>query len=476
MTHPPSPLYLREQRTLVRAAGPLVVAERAPGVALGEQVEVVAPDGGRRAGQVIEVDGERVVIQVLEGTRGLDLERTLLRWSGALPRVGVGSALLGRCLDGQGRPLDGGPPPLARALRPQGGEPYNPVVRARPTEFIQTGVSAIDGMNTLVRGQKLPVFSGFGLPAGDLAARIATQARVVAADGREDPAFAVVFAAVGITRREASEFQRRFAERGALSRTLLLLNLADDPSPERLAVPRTALTVAEHLAFDLGLHVLVVVTDMTRYCEALREVATAQDEMPGRRGYPGAMYTDLARIYERAGRLRGRQGSVTQLIVLTMPEDDITHPIPDLTGYITEGQIVLSRDLHGQGIDPPIDVLPSLSRLMTQGIGEGLTRGDHGPLANQLYALYARGRDLRRLVLVIGEAALSADDRRVLAFADAFERRFVHQGGAARALHETLDLGWDLLAPFPDRELKRIPTALLEGRRSRAPDAVRLLH
>lgn len=459
-----SPLFAREQRTLTAVSGPLIVADRAGGVGLGEQVEVIGPDGVARAGAVIEVEGERVVVQVLEGTRGLDLERTRLRLLGEQPRLGVGPALLGRVLDGQGRPIDGGPPPLVDELRPLGGEPFNPVARDRPTEFIQTGVSAIDGLNTLVRGQKLPIFSGFGLPAGDLAARIATHARVVSPGGHEDPAFAVVFAALGITRREASEFRQSFADSGALERTLLILNLADDPSLERLQVPRAALTAAEQLAFDHGYHVLVVLTDMTRYCEALREVSTARDEVPGRRGYPGAMYTDLASIYERAGRLRGRAGSVTQLIVLTMPDDDMTHPIPDLTGYITEGQIVLSRDLHGQGIDPPIDVLPSLSRLMNAGIGEGLTRADHRPLANQLYALYARGRDLRRLVLVIGEAALAEDDRRVLAFAEAFERRFVGQGPAARALTETLELGWELLAPFPDRELKRIPKTLLADR------------
>jgi V/A-type H+-transporting ATPase subunit B len=342
------------------------------------------------------------------------------------------------------------------------GLAMNPAAREHPSEFIETGISAIDGLNTLVRGQKLPIFSGFGLPAANLAAQIAARARVA---GGKESSFVVVFAALGITHREASFFRRFIEDSGALGRTVMFLNLADDPTIERLLTPRVALTAAEFLAFEKGLHVLVILTDMTNYCEALREVSTAREEIPGRRGYPGYMYTDLASIYERAGRIRDHEGSITQLVILSMPDDDITHPIPDLTGYITEGQIVLSRELHRKGIDPPIDVLPSLSRLMNAGIGVGKTRTDHRQVADQLYAFYAEGRDLRKLVAIVGEAALSDQDRRSLAFADDFEERFIHQGGAGRSLEETLDLAWSLLDRFAAADLKRIHPETIAAQR-----------
>jgi V/A-type H+-transporting ATPase subunit B len=360
--------------------------------------------------------------------------------------------MLGRTLNGAGQPLDGGPAVIPEKFLDIHGEPINPYARDHPSEFIQTGISAIDGLNTLVRGQKLPIFSGYGLPANEIAAQVAAQARVLGTQEK----FAVVFAALGITHREASFFTHHFETSGALDRTVLFLNLADDPTIERLITPRAALTTAEYLAFEQGLHVLVIITDMTNYCEALREVANAREQVPGRRGYPGDLYTDLATIYERAGRIKGKPGSITQLIILNMPDDDITHPIPDLTGYITEGQIVLSRDLHRRGIYPPIDPLPCLSRLMNAGIGEAKTRADHRGVADQLYAFYAQGRDLRRLVAIIGEAGLSATDRAYLAFAERFEQEFVGQGNTNRAIEETLARGWELLRAFPASELKRI--------------------
>jgi len=360
--------------------------------------------------------------------------------------------------DGAGQPIDGAPPILPEQEIDITGLAINPYARAHPAEFIQTGISAIDGLNTLVRGQKLPIFSCAGLPAGEMAAQIAAQARVIGARGEAeaDEPFAVVFAAIGITHREASYFRGQFEASGALDRTVSFINLANDPTVERLLTPRLALTAAEYLAFEQGMHILVILTDMLNYAEALREVSTAREEVPGRRGYPGYLYTDLATIYERAGRVTGKQGSITQLIILTMPDDDITHPVPDLTGYITEGQLVLSRDLHRKGIYPPLDVLPSLSRLMNAGIGAGKTREDHRHVADQLYALYAQGRDLRRLMAIIGEAALSADDRRFLEFADQFEQRFIHQGRLNRDIEETFDLAWDLLSMLPAAELKRV--------------------
>ncbi len=451
-------LYVPEYQTVSYASGPLVFLEHVSGVHYDEVVDVISPDGERRRGQVLEIDRDRAVIEVFAGTRGLGLAGTTVRLGGDAARLGVGLDLLGRMLDGSGTPIDGGPPVLPEAFWEINGLPLNPAVRDYPDEFIETGVSAIDALNTLVRGQKLPIFSGFGLPAGELAAQIAAEAQVVGS--AED--FVVVFAAMGITHREASYFRRFLEESGRLGRTVLFMNLADDPTIERLLTPRLALTAAEYLGFEKGLHVLVILTDMTNYCEALREVATAREEVPGRRGFPGYMYTDLATIYERAGRIVGRPGSVTQLILLSMPDDDITHPIPDLTGYITEGQIVLSRELYRRGVEPPIDVLPSLSRLMNAGIGEGKTRSDHRQVADQLYSFYAEGRDLRRLVAIIGEGSLTEDDRRSLTFAERFEREFVGQGGRARTIDESLDLAWGLLRDFPRTDLKRIETETLD--------------
>lgn len=454
-------LITKEYRTVSRIAGPLIFVERIRDVAYGEIVEITGPSGEVRLGQVLEVDQQLGIVQVFGGTSGLDLSRTQARFTGEVARLGVSLSMLGRVLDGSGRPIDGGPPIIAETTLNINGLPINPSVRTHPSEFIQTGVSAIDGLNTLSRGQKLPIFSGAGLPANALAAQIAAQATVISA-GEGGESFAVVFAAIGITHREASFFMDQFRAGGAMDRTVLFLNRADDPTIERLLTPRAALTAAEYLAFTHDRHVLVILTDMTNYCEALREVAAAREEVPGRRGYPGYMYSDLASLYERAGRIRGQAGSITQLTILTMPDDDITHPIPDLTGYITEGQIVLSRDLQRKGIYPPIDVLPSLSRLMNAAIGEGKTRADHRAVADQLYALYAQGRDLRRLVAIIGEAALSGDDRRVLAFADRFEAEFIGQGLINRSAADTLALAWDLLAAMPADVLKRIPQRFID--------------
>ena len=448
-----------ENRTVSYAAGPLLFAE-AEGVGYNELVDVVGPDGATRRGQVLAIDGTRIVVQVLAGTAGLNLPETTVRTRGEVAQTAVGLDLIGRVLDGSGRPIDGGAPVQPEAYRDVNGSPINPVARDHPNEFIETGISAIDGLNTLVRGQKLPIFSGFGLPAAELAAQIAAQATVPGSDA--DDSFVVVFAAMGVTQREAGFFRARFAESAALERTVLFLNVAEDPAVERLLTPRAALTVAEHLAFDRGLHVLVILTDITSYCEALRELSAAREEIPGRRGYPGYMYTDLASLFERAGRIRGQAGSVTQLMILSMPDDDITHPIPDLTGYITEGQIVLSRELERRGVNPPIDVLPSLSRLMNAGIGKGKTREDHRAVADQLYAALARGRDLRRLVSIIGEGALSDRDRSYLAFAHDFEHGFVHQGGDRRTIEQTLDAAWKLLRGLPAADLKRLGPDLLE--------------
>lgn len=454
-------LVTKEYRTLSRIAGPLLFIDRTREIAYNEIAEITGPDGEVRLAQVLEVEKRLGVVQVFAGTSGLDLARTRVRFTGDVARLGVSLSMLGRVLDGFGRPIDGGPPIIAETWLDINGLPINPARRAQPSEFIQTGVSAVDGLNTLTRGQKLPIFSGAGLPANELAAQIASQARVVSKEQSDEP-FAVVFAAIGITHREASFFMEQFRRGGAMGRTVLFVNRADDPAIERLFTPRAALTTAEYLAFTHDRHVLVILTDMTNYCEALREVAAAREEVPGRRGYPGYMYSDLASLYERAGRLRAKKGSVTQLVILTMPDDDITHPIPDLTGYITEGQIVLSRDLHRQGIYPPIDVLPSLSRLMDAAIGAGKTRADHRPVANQLYAFYAEARDLRRLSAIIGEAALSAEDQRVLAFADRFESEFVGQGMINRPVEDTLELAWDLLSIMPLETLKRISQKHIE--------------
>ena len=447
-----------EHGTVGAIAGPLLIAEPMSGVGYAEPVDVVGPDGQPRRGQVLEIDGDRVTVQVLDGTHGLSLRGTTVRSRGETARLAVGPGLLGRAFDGRGQPADGGPPIVPHEFRDIDGAPLNPVARSHPSEFVETGVSAIDALITLVRGQKLPIFSGYGLPAAELAARIATSARVPGeADG-----FVVVFAALGVTRREAEFYRAAFAGSGRQDRMVQFVNLADDPAIERVATPRLALTAAEYLAWEAGLHVLVVMTDMTNYCEALREISAARQELPGRRGYPGGMYSDLASLFERAGRIHGRPGSVTQLMVLTMPDDDVSHPIPDLTGYITEGQIVLSRDLDRRGIFPPIDVPPSLSRLMNAGIGAGSTRDDHRELADQLYACYARGRHVRDLASIIGTAALGEDDQRYLAFASDFEQRFVHQGAQRRDIAATLDLAWELLHRFPRHELRRIRPAFLD--------------
>jgi V/A-type H+-transporting ATPase subunit B len=444
-------LLSTDYRTVEYVTGPLVFVHNVHNVAYNEMVSIAMPDGSRRTGQVLEINEDIAVIQVFEGTRGIDVAKTTVRFLEEVAKVEVAPELLGRILNGTGKPIDGGAPVIPEKRLDITGSPINPYRRDQPADFIETGVSAIDGLNTLVRGQKLPIFSGSGLPANDLAAQIIRQARV--GSGEE---FAIVFGAMGITHREAAFFMQQFEDTGALERVVFFMNLADDPTVERLLTPKVALTVAEYLAFEKGMQVLVVLSDMTNYCEALREVSTAREEVPGRRGYPGYMYTDLSMIYERAGRIKGNKGSVTQLPILSMPDDDITHPIPDLTGYITEGQIVLSRQLHRRGVYPPIDVLPCLSRLMNLGIGEGKTREDHRAVANQLYAAYAQGRDLRRLVAIVGEEALSDTDRRYLRFADDFEKRIIGQGQEGRSIEETLTVSWELLAGLPMGELKRV--------------------
>lgn len=453
-------LLSRIHRGAVRIQkGPLLVLYGSDAVGYGETV-LIRQGTDERRGSVLETGRDRIVIQVFEGTHGLAADELEVVFGGEPLKLGVGPELLGRVLGGMGQPLDGGPPILPKLRLDAEGAPLNPVARDCPADFVQTGFSVIDGLNTLVRGQKLPIFTGAGLPANRLAAEIAVRARV-----REEEPFAVVLTALGITHREAVFFRASLEAAGAAERVLFILNLADDPAMERIMAARSAVTAAEYLAYEKGMHVLVILTDMTNYCEALRELSAAREELPGRRGYPSYLYTDLARIYERAGRIRGREGSVTQLVILTMPDDDITHPIPDLTGYITEGQIVLSRELHRRGIYPPVDVLPSLSRLMRLGIGEGKTRADHRPLAGRLYAAYAKGRDVRRLESIVGREALSETDLAYLGFAEAFERRFIHQGDRARTLEETLDLGWELLLELPDEELRHLPPEELEKRR-----------
>jgi len=438
---------------LSRVQGPLVFVQGVRNVGFREMAEVVTPEGKTRLGRVLAISKDLAVVEVFEGTQGLSASRSKVRFLGHSFQYRVSAdEVLGRVFDGLGRPLDGGPAPLAGEARDVNGLPINPVARVYPQDFIQTGISAIDGMNALVRGQKLPIFSGSGLPHVPLAAQLVRQARLL----ERDEKFAVVFAAIGIKHEEAQFFRRDFEESGSLKNVAMFLNLADDPSIERLITPRIALTVAEHLAFAEDLHVLVILTDMTNYCEALREIGAAREEIPGRRGYPGYMYTDLASIYERAGRVHGRKGSITQLPILTMPDDDITHPIPDLTGYITEGQIVLARALHRNGIYPPINPLPSLSRLMNDGIGPKRTRPDHSNVKDQLFASYANGVDLRRLVAIIGEEALTDRDRLYLKFSDAFEKQFLGQGMTERSIEDTLTLGWKLLSLFPKGELKRI--------------------
>jgi len=450
-------LVTKEFRTVSQIRGPLIFVERVSDVAYDEMVEVIDPAGRTRVGRVLEIDNNIAVIQLFLSTEGLDITRTRVRFSGDVIRLNVSHSMLGRILDGLGNPIDGGPAILPEKLEDINGKPLNPAVRIEPSEFIQTGISSIDGLNSLARGQKLPIFSGSGLPGNELAAQIASQARVISGSGDQDEPFAVVFAAIGITHRESSYFIDQFRSSGALERTVVFLNHADDPTIERIITPRAALTAAEYLAYEHGLHVLVIMTDITNYCEALRELSVAREDLPARRGYPGYMYSDLASLYERAGRIEGHPGSVTQLILLSMPDDDITHPIPDLTGYITEGQIVLNRSLNQKGVYPPIDVLPSLSRLMNAAIGEGHTREDHRSVADQIYAFYAEGRDLEKLGTIIGEGSLSEQDRRVLDFAKRFEKEYVGQGHSNRTIQETLDLSWDLLSTIPAQYLKRIP-------------------
>ena len=449
---------MKEYKTITQVAGPLLFVEKTEPVAYGELVTITLPDGSTRRGQVLDTSKDIVVVQVFEGTRGIDTSSSV-RFTGDIVKLNCSKDMLGRILSGSGDPIDGGPKIIPEERRPIVGAAINPYARQYPREFIQTGISAIDGMNTLVRGQKLPIFSGSGLPHNDIALQIARQAKV---RGQEEE-FAVVFAAMGITYEEAYQFMKEFERTGALERAVVFLNLANDPAIERLLTPRMALTAAEFLAYEYDLHILVILTDMTNYCEALREISAAREEVPGRRGYPGYMYTDLATIYERAGRIRGRKGTITQMPILTMPGDDITHPIPDLTGYITEGQIVLSRELHAKGIYPPINVLPSLSRLMKEGIGAGMTREDHPQWNDQMYAAYAEGVDLRGLVAIVGEEALSDRDRLFLKFADEFERRFVNQGRYEdRDIEYTLDLGWELLSMLPEKELTKVERTFIE--------------
>ncbi len=444
---------MKEYKTITEIAGPLVVVSDVSGVGYNEIVEILMPGGERRKGQVLDVSKNTAVVQVFGPTAGISTTQTTVRFIGETMRLGLTTDMLGRVFNGLGEPKDKGPKVIPKEKVDIAGLPINPYSREMPNEFIQTGISTIDAMNTLVRGQKLPIFSGAGLPHNQLAVQIARQAKVRGTDEK----FAVVFAAIGITHEEASFFMRDFEKTGALENAVLFLNLADDPSVERIITPRLALTTAEYLAYEQGMHVLTLITDMTNYCEALREISSARQEVPGRRGYPGYMYTDLSTIYERAGKVRGSTGSVTQIPVLTMPGDDKTHPIPDLTGYITEGQILLSRDLHRKNIYPPVDPLPSLSRLMNSGIGDKKTREDHKGVSDQLYAAYANGRDLRSLSAVVGEEALSATDRKFLKVADEFEKRFIMQGAYEnRDIETTLDIGWELLSILPEEELKRV--------------------
>ncbi len=454
-----TPEKSREYRTVTEVSGPLMVVEGVEGVGYDEIVEIVTPRGKNKRGQVLEVEGDRAVVQVFEGTRGIETDKTKVRFTGSTMKFPVSMDLLGRVFSGRGEPIDDGPQIVPEEERDIHGAAINPSARDYPTDFIQTGVSSIDGMNTLVRGQKLPIFSVSGLPHNELAAQIARQATIK----EEEEDFAVVFCAMGITHEESSFFRDNFEETGAFERVSMFLNLADDPAIERILTPKIALTAAEYFAFTKDMHVLVILTDMTNYGEALREASAAREEVPSRRGYPGYLYTDLASIYERAGRIRGKEGSITQLPILTMPSDDITHPIPDLTGYITEGQLVMERELHRKGIYPPINVLPSLSRLMKDGIGEGQTREDHSGVSNQLYSAYAEGRDVRSLVEVVGEEALSDRDRKFLDLADEFEQEFINQGeNENRDLEETLELGWDILSELPEEELKRIESEHIE--------------
>ena len=440
-------------KSISQISGPLLFVDKVPNAAYNEIVEITTPEGDIRSVQVLETRNGLAIVQTFGPTAGLDSGKTKVRFTGSIASISVSDEMLGRIFNGLGNPIDQGPPILSRERHEIVGDAINPYSREEPSEFIQTGISTIDGMNTLVRGQKLPIFSGSGLPHNRLAAQIARQAKVLGSGEN----FAVIFGAMGITSEEANYFINEFRSTGAISRSVLFLNLSSDPSMERIILPRAALTAAEFLAYERNMHILVILSDMTNYCEALREISSAREEVPGRRGYPGYMYTDLSTIYERAGKIKGRNGSITQIPILTMPGDDITNPIPDLTGYITEGQIVMSRDLLRSGVYPPVNVLPSLSRLMNQGIGKGRTRDDHRGVADQLYSAYANGKDLRSLSAIVGEEALGPNDRKYLRFADDFEKNYVKQGFYEdRTIEQTLDLGWELLSKLPEEDMKRV--------------------
>ena len=450
---------LKEYKSVQEVVGPLMIVEGVEGIKYEELVEIQTQTGEKRRGRVLEIDGDRAMIQLFEGSAGINLKDTTVRFLGKPLELGVSEDMIGRVFDGMGNPIDKGPKIIPEKRVDINGSPLNPVSRDYPSEFIQTGISTIDGLNTLVRGQKLPIFSGSGLPHNNVAAQIARQAKVLGDDAK----FAVVFGAMGITFEEAQFFIDDFTKTGAIDRAVLFINLANDPAIERISTPRMALTCAEYLAFEKGMHVLVILTDLTNYAEALREVSAARKEVPGRRGYPGYLYTDLSQIYERAGKIKGKPGSITQIPILTMPEDDITHPIPDLTGYITEGQIILSRELYKSGIQPPIFVIPSLSRLKDKGIGKGKTREDHADTMNQIYAGYASGREARELAVILGDSALSDADKAFAKFAEDFDKEYVNQGYETnRSIEETLDLGWKLLKVIPRTELKRIRVEYLD--------------
>ena len=450
---------LKEYKTIREIVGPLMLVDGVEGVTYDELVEIAGADGSIRKGKVLEVNGDKAMVQLFENAQGIQMSTSKARFLGKSLTVSLSEDMLGRVFDGLGNPKDGGAPIIPEKKMDINGQPINPAARDYPDEFIQTGISAIDGLNTLVRGQKLPVFSASGLPHAELAAQIARQAKVLGADEK----FAVVFAALGITYEEAEFFMQDFRKTGAIERSVMFINLANDPAVERLATPKMALTTAEYLAFEKGMHVLVIMTDITNYCEALREVSAARKEVPGRRGYPGYLYTDLATMYERAGRIKGCKGSITQIPILAMPEDDKTHPIPDLTGYITEGQIILSRDLYKKGYNPPIDVLPSLSRLKAKGIGEGKTRADHSNQMNQLFAAYATGKEAKELSAILGDSALTDVDKLYAKFADEFEKVYINQGfNENRTIEDTLNIGWKLLTILPRSEMKRIKDVWLE--------------
>lgn len=449
----------KEYKTIKEVVGPLMLVDQVEGVKYDELVRIKQANGEERLGKVLEINEDKALVQLFTSSQGLKISTAKVQFLGHGTEIKLSPDILGRVFDGMGRPIDGGGELIPTTVADINGTPMNPVARDYPSEFIQTGISAIDGLNTLVRGQKLPIFSGSGLPHAKLAAQIARQARVRGTDDE----FAVVFAAVGITFEEADYFIQDFKKSGSIERSVLFMNLANDPAIERIATPRMAITCAEYLAYELGMHVLVIITDITNYAEALREISAARKEVPGRRGYPGYMYTDLASLYERAGRIRGKNGSITQIPILTMPEDDKTHPIPDLTGYITEGQIILSRELYHKGVVPPIDVLPSLSRLKDKGIGVGKTREDHSQTMNQLFSAYARGKEAKELSVILGEAALSDVDKQYAKFAEAFEKEYVSQGYETnRAVEDTLNLGWKLLTILPKSELKRIDIEKIE--------------